>query len=188
MEPTGRVIVDASRVVLGYGANNPVEVLLLVVSQVETEYLEPAEPPERQGALARQAAADDSAQHYDRIVGVCTPIESAEPRRGTPLSPLLALENFFRNTQRQEVATSSGGFSVLQAPRHGASEPFANAARQDFRYTPQRDYQGDDVMTVVVEVNGQRYKLVYLLLVENRLLDDEEFDAMCPKPYWQVTP
>jgi hypothetical protein len=105
------------------------------------------------------AQASDVAQTSataDRVIGVCTPIEnSSKPggTRGEGLSPLVALANYFRIMEQQEVATDAGVISVLKEPAHGTRV----GSGVGLVYTPQAGYDGDDQMTVLVELDGKKY-------------------------------
>lgn len=109
-------------------------------------------------------------------------------------SPIGTVNNYFFLKEKREVGLT-GKVQLVEAPAHGSLQRIPDYPEEwAFRYLPQADYEGPDRATFLVEIAGQKVKLVYFFKVMNGVpggtdgYDPYRDKKLCPKgAYWKIS-
>ena len=155
----------------------------------------PDVPPQYQQVMLVQAAQSPQTKaQYDRLVGVCHPIESAgmAPSAVNSIEPVLSLYGYFLSQEKKTIVGPST-VTVLEQPKHGKLEDrgtfvtrhgvLTDTGERKYRYLPNPGYvTGQDRAVLLVEIAGLKVKMVYTFHVVD-VLDDESDEILCPSTY-----
>jgi hypothetical protein len=120
------------------------------------------------------------------MIGVCIPIENSpkpEGMHGSGLSPLTAIENYFRVLEHKEIR-AAGKISILEPSKHGKVTPFAHET--DYEYIPTPGYYGPDETTLLVEMADMKFRVKFQFKVLELVHDDDDA-SLCPTSYWRIS-
>ena len=157
----------------------------------------PDVPPQYQQVMLVQAAQSPQTKaQYDRLVGVCHPIESVgmAPSAVNSMEPVGSLKDYFYSQEKKTLEGPST-VTVLEQPKHGTlkdngtfvidadTRVRTDTGERRYRYLPNPGYvTGQDRAVLLVEIAGLKVKMVYTFHVVD-VLDDESDEIFCPSPY-----
>lgn len=140
--------------------------------------------------VADASAAQNTAQKYDRVIGVCH--LSANPYDPTSaqntMSPPLAVKNYYYNYEKYKIQGPSS-VSVLKMPEHGK---LSDEGGGSYSYLPEEGYLGNDRTTLLVEVGGKKVRMEYFFRVMTSVHEGEGVDPYednCPEKVrvWKIS-
>jgi len=165
----------------------------------------PPVPPQEQTIVIAQA---DSAQQQvtgkERILGVCHPVPNSIPPEGARgeyvVDPIYNAEGYFIKYEHKTV-TGATNVTVLKEPQNGTLQLMtaANVASfgfgrfvegsKSYAYFPNPGYIGKDRATFLVDIGGQKVKVVYFFQSVGHPLGNTGFDELCAKTgyTWKIS-
>ncbi len=140
-------------------------------------YSLPAQEPPMM--VAEATKTQDTAQSYDRVIGVCHLSESPfVPQSAVNvLSPSMEVAAYYRKQEHLTIGNQPS-VSVLQTPVHGS---LVDEGGGYYAYYPEKGYLGNDRATLLVEVGGRRVRMEYFFRVMQSI--PQQYDETMPTPY-----
>jgi hypothetical protein len=140
----------------------------------------PALPPDGPAAAPHTAMVQPapSSIPLDLVLCDCRDAESPDTPEGRPLgadiSPAWSYVLYARDTGGREIDISQTKVSILAMPKHGKFEGNwqSKTGGPTFAYMPEPGFRGKDEASFLLEVDGQRVKVVYTLHTVEMLTDD----------------
>lgn len=165
----------------------------------------PSIPPQEQTIVMVQA---DSAQQQivskERTLGVCHPVPNSIPPEGARgeyvVNLIQSAKSYFTLYEHQKVAGETN-VTVVKGPAHGSLQLITEAnvatfmsgrfvdGNRSYAYFPNPGYVGNDRATFLVDIGGQKVKLVYFFQSVDHPLGDTGFDELCAKTgiKWKIS-
>ena len=153
-------------------------------------YSPPSTPS--QTVMVAQVNKARTGSQSEHVLGLCI----AVPTFQTPPPPeesgeyVLSLpvdaQNYF-TTYENKTVPDTGTVSVLSQPKHGTLEAAEGGV---YVYLPNPGYLGKDGATFLVDVNGQKVKVIYFIrVIEGHAESDSgRFAALCKNgDMWQIS-
>lgn len=138
--------------------------------------------------------SNSSAGERERVMGVCLPVEmTRENQDGVlTLSPTAAAAHYMEFFAKQPLSSILSFDSILikQQPSHGTLTREKNAVgRSVYVYRPNFGYLGKDRFEAVVPVGIDSVRIIYNVVVQPDLTDQEDFERKkhCPKTEWKIS-
>ena len=129
-------------------------------------------------AQANQAQASDIAT--TRTIGVCSPISPTE----NTLDPIVSAQDYFYLYEHRRIE-GSASITILQNPKHGALADIGGG----YSYISNTGYLGQDSAIFLVDIGGQKVKVVYSLQVVDHELGNSGGEELCGKKgfHWKIS-
>lgn len=146
-------------------------------------------PPQYTPIIVARAQLAPSST-YNRIVGVCQPVENP-PNQGMPpgklseaneIGPAGAASLYFSIVEHTKIDANGASASVLQGPKHGILKDSGDGS---YWYLPNSRYFGTDSVIFRVHIGGLNVKVVYGIHVVREVLDSTGSQE-CPNPVWKI--
>ncbi|WP_301102657.1 matrixin family metalloprotease, partial [Propionivibrio sp.] len=174
-------ILAAAQTLLKQIQSDPQQETLMLVMDVPN--IPAQEPPLM---VAQATAAQNSAQKFDRVIGVCHISDNPyDPTSAVnAISPAEETVLYFRQREHRKIE-GQASVSVLKMPAHGVLEGPVNGI---FAYYPEKGFIGNDRATLLVEVGGKKVKMEYFFRVMKDIsfIDDEEEPSAHERGYCPV--
>jgi hypothetical protein len=137
--------------------------------------------------VADAATTQNSAQKYDRVIGVCH-LSDGSTSDGA-MEPSMEMHDYYRVKERLTIDGVVNSIVILQMPKHGKLEGPVDG---NFSYIPVKDYLGNDRASLLVEVGGKKVRMEYFFRVMEHVPDQEGFDPYsnyCPNKtrVWKIS-
>jgi hypothetical protein len=142
--------------------------------------------------VAQTTQAQQSMIKVDRTLGVCqvvqnpahTHIPGEDFNAQNSTAPFGVVKNYIYDFE-ERIVEADGKMTILQNPKNGILRGYP--AERNYLYIPNQGFVGKDSATILVEMDGRKFKLIYdihVLETPVTYLDEEE---LCPQLTWKIS-
>jgi hypothetical protein len=138
--------------------------------------------------MIQQVAADH--------VGICAMVENPQKpsRTGQNVFSPVAIARGYLNKFEHQIVAGVSNVTIVQEPAHGTLEDLGTLAydqngnvtgdtgERNYYYHPESGYAGQDSLSLLVEMGGNRVKITYFLHVFGHVISDDTplTEKLCP--------